>query len=197
MKFSKNIDQALAVLRRSGTIVYPTDTVYGLGADVDDLKAIKCVYKIKGRDKHKPIGLIAADINQVKKIAKLNKEQLDMMKRFWPGPLTILLKVNNKYEGLNFISQGGYVGVRVPDHQVAQELAKKLGRPITATSANLSGQKECSNTFCVANQFMNKLECPGFIYDGGRLPQSKPSTIIKWTKGGWQIVRKGKIKIDD
>jgi len=197
MKFSKNINQALSVLRKSGTIVYPTDTVYGLGADVDDLKAIKSIYKIKGRSSQKPIGLIAADINQVKKIAKLNKEELNMMKRFWPGPLTILLKVNNKYEGLSFIGQGGYVGVRVPDNQVALELAKKLGRPLIATSANLSGQKECFTTFCVVNQFMNKLDYPGFIYDGGRLPRSKPSTIIKWKKGVWQIIRKGKIKIDD
>ncbi|MBU1148513.1 threonylcarbamoyl-AMP synthase [Patescibacteria group bacterium] len=196
MIINKDVNRAVTVLKQGGVIAFPTDTAYALGADSQNEKALDRVYKIKGRDYNKPIGLIAASLDQVKKIAKVDKNQLDLIKKHWPGPLTILLPIKDLKGPLSIIGKRGYIGIRVPDSEVAQLLAKKLGRPITATSANLSGKAECYTTYSVVDQFMNKIYNPNFILDGGRLRKVKPSTVVKWEKNSWQIIRQGKIKID-
>ncbi|MFH1597914.1 MAG: L-threonylcarbamoyladenylate synthase [Patescibacteria group bacterium] len=193
MQVKKDIKQAIAVLKNGGVIAYATDTAYALGADYRSAKAIKRLYRIKGRDYNKPLILIAADLKQVKKIAHIGSEENRLIKEHWPGPLTILLKV--KDQELKSISKDGYIGIRIPENDAAILLAEKLGYPITATSANLSGQTACYTPYCIVKQFINKVYTPDFILDGGRLSAGDISSIIKIDKGKIKIIRQGKVKI--
>ncbi len=120
----KNINKAIAFLKRGGVIVYPTDTAYGLGGFFNSRKVAAKILKIKKR-KDEKFTLIAADLKQVNKYFKLNKLQLKLAKKYWPGPLSLV--VSKKY------------AVRVPDNIIARKLARRAGRPLIATSANISG----------------------------------------------------------
>jgi len=196
MKRSKNIQEAVNVLKSGGVIVYPTDTAYGLGADCLNRKAIARVYKIKGRNFNKPLTLITANLDQVKKIAKINSFELKLIKKYWPGPLTILFKLKTKNRELRTISKNGLIGIRIPSNRTARQLAAKLGRPLTATSANLSGKKECYWAEDAIRQFDNQKIKPDLILDQGKLNKSEVSTIIKLNKKKIEIIRPGKIKIN-
>ncbi len=194
MNISKKIDRATKILKEGGVIAYPTDTAYGLGADLFNSKAVDKIYKIKGRDFNKPLTLIAANLNQVKKIAAVSPEEQKIISEYWPGPLTILLKAKNKEA--KKIGKDGLIGVRVPDSETARSLADKLGKPIIATSANMAGKPECYSIYCVVNQFMNKIYFPDLILDGGNLRARKITTIIKVVNNQPKIIRQGKVKIN-
>jgi L-threonylcarbamoyladenylate synthase len=196
MEISKNLKKAVLILKKGGVIVYPTDTAYGLGTNCINARALKKVYQIKGRNFNKPLTLIAADLNQVKKIAKVTPTELKLIKKYWPGPLTILFKLRTKNKGLRTISKNGLIGIRIPKNKTARQLAEKLGRPLTATSANLSGQRECYSVAQVVRQLARQKIKPDLILNGGKLPQAKVSTIVRMINNKPQIFREGGIKID-
>ncbi|MDZ7799040.1 MAG: L-threonylcarbamoyladenylate synthase [Patescibacteria group bacterium] len=174
------------ILKNDGVIVYPTDTAYGLAADFFSEKALKKVYRIKQRPLSKKIALIASSLAPVKKYFCLNKKELSLAKKYWPGPLTLILKLKNKEKK---------VGVRVPDFKMARELAKNFEKPITATSANLSGQPNPYSASQVVRQFKNKKNQPDLIIDAGRLKKIKPSTVAEIINDKIKIIRKGPINL--
>ncbi len=135
------IKKAAAVLKQGGVIAYPTETVYGLGADIFNAKAVRKVFKLKGRNFKKPLSIAVADFKMLKKLVFLNKANEKILKKLLPGPYTVLL--SKKKVVSNLLTAGSkLVGIRMPDHKIARAIIKKAGFPITATSANLSGQKE-------------------------------------------------------
>ena len=186
---NKAINLAVKILKNSGVAVFPTETAYGLAADFTDKIAIEKIFKIKQRKRKKLLPIIASDINMVKKYFNFDKNSLILAKKYWPGPLTLILNEKNKK-----VSDG--VAVRVSDNKIANQMAKKLGRPITATSANISGQDLCYNIKCVIKQFKNNKIKPDIFLDTGTLPKNPPSTIIDARDGKIKTVRQGKIKID-
>ncbi len=186
--------QAVEVLKRGGVVVYPTDTAYGLAVDATNSSAVDRLYKLKGRDFKKPTHVIIPHVSWLKKIVKLNKPALQLMNEFLPGPLTIVLSLKAKGKSWQKLSAGSKtMGVRMPDNAIALELALKFGKPITTTSANVSGKDNCYSVTEVKKQFAKSQHKPDFYLDGGKLRKIKPSTVVSLIKGV-KILREGPIK---
>jgi len=180
----QNIAKARKILKCGGVIIYPTDTLYGLGADIFNKKAIQKIFAIKGRDfsarggsasgGQKPISVMVTDWQDIKKIAVLNKRQEKFMKAILPGPYTIILKKKKIVNPL-LTARKDTIGIRMPDSIICQKLTKNL--PITTTSANLSGQKTTLSGRKLAKIFGNKVD---LILLGKKI-SGRPSTIVDLT----------------
>ena len=173
-----SISQAVQVLKRGGVIVYPTDTAYALGGKFNSKKVIAEILKIKKRRDEK-FTIIASSLYQVQKFFKLNSIQKKLAKKYWPGPLSIV--VSNKF------------AVRVPKHKIAQDLCRQVGSPLIATSANISGTKTQYDSKEIIKQFSNKKNQPELIINVGKLKKTKTSTIVQVNKRELKILRKGSI----
>lgn len=188
------IKQALAILKKGGSVVYPTDTAYGLAVDATNTKAVKKLYQLKGRDFQKPIHVIFPDVTWLSKLVFLNENVLRLMNRFMPGPITLVLPLKIESESFKLLSSGtNTLGVRLPDHQVALELARKFKKPITTTSANISGADNAYSVAEVKKQFLNIELKPDFYLDAGKLPVRKPSTVVLADGDIIKILREGPI----
>lgn len=187
------------MLRAGGVIVYPTETAYGLGADFFNLKAVKKIYQIKGRDYRKPLSVIAGDLKMAKSLVNFDKTSLGLARKCWPGPLTLVLSQKSQPEAGRPLAEKFKIndyktlGLRISSNKLATAIVKKLGRPITATSANISGKGECYSISDVIKQFKNKKSRPDLIIDAGRVPKTKVSTVVKVIDGEIKILRRGKI----
>src|SRR5437660_12406120 len=174
----------------------PTDTFYGLAADPFNLRAVERVYEIKSRSRHKPLSLLIQDVEQAEELAKpLPEEFHALAKKFWPGPLTIIVKAAARLP-LKVTANTGNVAIRVPSATIPMEVIRAAGVPITATSANVSGASECTTAACVRTQLGERIP---LIVDGGPSPRSVASTIVDLTDsaGGWRILREGAIPSDE
>jgi len=177
-------DLAVSYLRRGGIIIYPTETCYGIGADATNPDAVKKVIKIKKMSKDKPISIICSDISMIKKYAVLDDKAKKLIRQFMPGPLTLILKKKNIPD---IVSKSGS-GLRISSHPLARLITKKLGRPITATSANIHKEPPLYSV-----EHLGKTLAVDFVIDVGRLPRRKPSTIFDTrTK---KIIRRGPITL--
>jgi len=181
-----SISRAVDVLQHGGVLAYPTETVYGLGCDPRKSTAIRRIYSLKGRDRKKQLLLVAASIAQVRKVAKLEGAALTLAKRYWPGPLTLVLPSRKK----------GSVAIRVSSSPIVQRLCKAFGYPIISTSANRSGETECRSGRAVKALFAKSRLAPDFVIDAGRLPRRKTSTVARVKKDGTvEVLRDGAIKL--
>ncbi len=184
------ISSAAAIVSRGGVIAYPTETIYGLGADATNEQAIRRIFEIKGRDFANPISVI---IGNPQDIYPLVREVTDtaqkLMDIFWPGPLTIVFKSADSVLPL-ITANTGKIGIRLTSHEVARQIAAKTGKPLTATSANLSGAPECANASEVAAQLGDKIDA---IIDLGNTAGTIGSTIIDATRAPLAILREGAI----
>lgn len=188
------IEQAVEVLKKGGVVVYPTDTAYGMAVDATNVLAVTRLYQLKGRDFKKPIHVIFPNTRWMNKIVKLDKVSLKLMNKFLPGPLTIVLPLKAKGRSWQMLSaKTKTMGVRLPDHDAAVELAKKLGKPITTTSANISNMPTCYSVMEVKKQFEKSKFKPDLYLNGGKLEKLKPSTIVSVIKGHVKILRMGPV----
>lgn len=188
------IDSCVQSLRQGAVLAYPTDTCYGLAADAENPRAVKRLYMIKGRSFKKPIHVIPPSLGYAKKIAVWNRTGQKLAKKFWPGPLTLVLKLKAKSLGFKILSSGtGTIGLRIPHHKIALALAKALGRPITTTSANVAGGPETYSAEAIVHQFKATQNKPDIILNGGMLVKRQHSTVVKIDEGGMEILRKGAI----
>src|SRR5580698_776786 len=182
---------------RSGEVLgMPTDTFYGLAADPFNLRAVDKVYDIKTRSRHKPLSLLIASTDQAEELAKpLPEEFYALARKFWPGPLTIIVKAGSRLP-LKVTANTGNVALRVPNAKIPLAVVTAAAIPITATSANLSGASECTTAEQVREQLHGRLN---IIVDGGTSPREVPSTIIDLTDEGarWRIMREGAIPADE
>lgn len=181
---------AVEALQHGGLIIYPTETVYGLGVDCENEHAVKNLYRVKKRKEAKPISLIAADIEMVLDyVDKVSDFGRRLMDRFWPGPLTIVFEAETN---VNPLIRGGTsaIGIRVPDNVLCCTLVQQLGRPITSTSANLSGEKECRRIEQIPGGLKSAAEV---ILDGGKTRGIAPSTVISVTADIPEILREGAV----
>ncbi len=182
------LTSAAAIVARGGVIAYPTETFYGLGADATNEKAVKKIYKIKGRNLINPVSLIIGRTeNLYPLVQSVPPAAQKLIRAFWPGALTIIFKASDGV--LPVLTAGtGKIGVRVSASYTAQAIAQKLGHPLTATSANLSGKPECSEASEVAQQIGNKIDA---IIDFGPTTGGKVSTFIDVTCDPPEILREG------
>lgn len=169
------IDEAVKVLADGGVILYPTDTVYGLGANIFNRKAVKKVYNIKKRSYLKPVSLLVSSKDAIPLVSKTSLNQLNFIDKYLPGPYTFILK-KSKIVPRHLTSGSANVGVRVPKSEIACSLAKIF--PITTTSANLSNK----DTLDTPEEILKQLGCEvDLIIDVGPLKFGNPSTIIDLT----------------
>lgn len=184
------IDEAVAVLKNGGVIAFPTETLYGLGADASNEAAIEKIFEIKGRDFKNPILVVIGDVTHLDAFAAdIPEEAQKLMDRFWPGPLTIVFRAAPSVSP-KLTAGSGKIGIRLTSHPVAMAIAERLGGPLTATSANLSGAPECSSAAEVLSQMEGKLDG---VVDGGHTPGGKGSTIVDVTEYPPKVLREGMI----
>jgi L-threonylcarbamoyladenylate synthase len=178
---------------RSGKVVgMPTDTFYGLAVDPVNLRAVESIYVLKTRLKHKPLSLLIANVPQAYDVARELGSNFDKLaERFWPGPLTLIVRAGAKLP-LRSTANTGNVALRVPDCAIPRAVVEAFGLPITATSANLQYAPECTCAGCVRDQIGDRIP---LIVDGGPTARSQHTTIVDLTAGDneWQIMREGAI----
>ena len=163
------IARAVAVLQRDGLVVYPTDTVYGLGADALSEHAVMKVYEAKGRPLCNPISVAVCDMEMMRCIAYVSARAEAITRKFLPGPVTVLLPAKSVLPPL-LMAGTGHIGIRIPDHEIALSLIREFDAPITATSANQTGEKDPRNE--------DDVHVPhDLLLHGGSLP-GVPSTVI-------------------
>lgn len=187
--------KASGVLRRGGVIIYPTDTLYGLGADAFTDEAVAKVYAIKGRDEGKPMHAVFADLKMVEEYAEVNDAAKILAERFLPGALTLVLK---KKIGLNAGIVKGIetVGIRIPDNEFCLELARALGKPYTATSANKSGQVPEVSVERICVQLGDAVHLVDIAIEAPLFPMRPPTTVVNVASGAPVILREGAIPAD-
>ena len=182
---------------RAGEVLgMPTDTFYGLAADPFNLRAVDKVYDIKTRSRHKPLSLLIGNIDQAEELAKdLPEEFYALARKFWPGPLTVIVKAGSRLP-LKVTANTGHVALRVPNAKIPQAVVMAAAIPITATSANLSGASECTTPEQVHDQLHGRIS---IIVDGGTSPRDVASTIVDLTDEGsrWRILREGAIASEE
>ena len=188
------IQEAAAWILRGGVVALPTDTLYGLAVDPFRADAVARLFAVKGRDADRAVPLIAADVPQVvAHLGPLPPIAARLAERFWPGPLTLLVEAPSSLAS-DVTGGTARVGVRVPADAVARAVCGVAGRPITATSANLSGQPATADPDDVERTLADRID---LLLDTGRAPGGAPSTIVDVTASGLRLVRAGAISLDD
>ena len=184
------LTRAAEIVAHGGIIAYPTETFYGLGADATNEKAIQKIFAIKGRNFKNPISLIIGQTDNIYPLVQdVPQTAQKLMAAFWPGALTIIFLATDKVSSL-LTAGSGKIGLHVSSHPGARGIVQKLKRPLTATSANLSGAPECVSASDVASQLGDKIDA---IIDLGDTPGIKGSTIIDVTCTPPVILREGAI----
>jgi L-threonylcarbamoyladenylate synthase len=186
----QSLTEALQILRRGGILAFPTETFYGLGADAQNEAAVDKIYWIKGRDFRNPISIIISDDQYLPSLVEgIPKAASILMQNFWPGPLTLVFWASPSI--LPRLTGGtGKIGIRVSSHPLARLLAAGLAGQITATSANPSGEPECTTAGAVIQALKTP---PDAFIDGGPTPGGMGSTILDVTVSPPRILREGAV----
>ena len=184
------LTRAVEILANGGIIAYPTETFYGLGADATNEKAIENIFAVKGRNFKTPVSLIIGQADDIHPLVRdVPQTAKKLMAAFWPGALTIVFSAADTVSPL-LTAGSGKIGLRVSSHPIARGIVQKLKRPLTATSANLSGAPECTRASEVAEQIGDIIDA---IVDLGATPGAAGSTIIDITCDPPVILREGAI----
>jgi len=190
---SATLQKIIEFIRGGKTIAFPTETFYALGVSAYNETALKKVFEIKGRDFNTPLPLLIEGEAMLKEVVNsVPANAAPLMQEFWPGGLTLIFRVSPKIPPL-VTAHTNTIAVRNSSHSLARLLVKSSGHPLTATSANLSGQKSCSSAREVAKSIGNAVD---LIIDGGHTEGSLPSTIVDLTSIPPRIVREGIISRD-
>ena len=187
---SRWLIEALDVIRNGGLVAFPTDTVYGLGTSAFNALAVEKIYAAKERPDEKTIPILLGDIADLEKVSSSFPRSARILAlHFWPGPLTIVVP---KEQGLpEAVSRSTTVGVRIPEHPVAERLLRAAG-PMAVTSANLSGLQNPLTAGDVMDQLNGRID---MIIDGGRTGFGTPSTVVNCIGADPEILREGPISL--
>lgn len=190
------IPEAAAAIEAGCVVIYPTDTLYGLGADALSDSAVKRIYEVKGRDEGKPIHAIVADMQMAERYGYVTEAARKLAGKFLPGPLTLILK---KKPGIETgIAKGiETFGIRIPDNPFCKDLIEKFGGPITTTSANRAGMHPMRTVDAIIEQFGENARLVACAVDAGEIPERKPSTVVDCSGNEPVILREGAIASAD
>jgi len=186
------IPRALQIIRQGGVVAFPTDTVYGIGVSVFSSECIEKLFIAKGRDAAKAIPVLVGDLAQLDLVAaSVSEAALRLAQRFWPGPLTLVVRRHPSLPRV--LSPLPTVGVRMPDHPIALTLLRQSG-PLATTSANLSGGPDPSSAQDVLAQLSGRID---LVLDGGTCPGGVPSTVVDCTSSDLRLLRPGPLSLED
>ena len=186
--YDKSLAEAKQVLKDGGIIVYPTDTLYGLGCDAANKKAVEKIYSLKSRDKGKPLSILVSDYAMLLEYCTVSSAQERILHALLPGPYTFILPLRKPIPA----ATGATVGIRVPEHFFMRQASRELNAPIVTTSANVSGEKDAAELKDVDSAVASGAD---LIIDGGKCLYGKGSTVIDLVN--MKIVRKGAVRKGD
>lgn len=182
--------EASAVLRAGGVILYPTDTIYGLGVDALNDDAVRKLYALKGRKENKPMHSMVKGVEDFAHFAQVPREARVLAERFLPGPLSLVLQ-KHSHLTTGVTKDFGTIGLRVPNHPLCQALCAAFSNPITATSANVSDLETLPTVDAILEQFGDRSRYIDVVIDVGRLSPSLPSTVVDTSTDPVTILREG------
>jgi len=183
----RDLERGIKILKKGGVIAFPTDTVYGLGADAFNSVAVQRIYEIKHRSESNPFPLLIADVKQLNALAEPIPELAWFLARqFWPGGVTLVLSRIDSVPA--HLASGPSIAVRIPNHPTCLALLQHLARPLIGTSANLSGQSAALTADEVRQQLGDRID---LIIDGGECPGGKESTVLDITREPPVVLRQG------
>ncbi len=187
---------AAANIDAGSVVIYPTDTLYGLGVDALSDSAVAHIYRVKGRDEGKPIHAIVSDMQMAERYAYVNDHARLLAEKFLPGPLTLVLK---KKDGIETgIAKGiDTFGIRIPDNSFCRELVEQFGGPITTTSANRAGMMPMSTIAAIVEQLGENAQTIVLAIDAGEMPKRPPSMVVDCSQDHPVILREGAIPAAD
>lgn len=184
------ISRAMEILSSGGIVAFPTESFYGLGVDAANEEAVKQIFKLKLRPMNQPLLLLISSADMLDNYVEEIPDVADkLIEQFWPGGLTIVFKASKSLSPM-LTASTGKIGIRLSSHPVANALAESLGKPVTGTSANISGQPACSTAQEVFKALGDKVD---LILDGGTTKGGKGSTILDVTVDPPLIIREGMI----
>ena len=181
------------IIKEGGIVIFPTETVYGIGTNGLNKEAIKKLYEVKQRPLNKPISLLVSNIEMVNQVAKnISKLEYKIMQNFFPGPLTIILEKKDIVPDI-LTANTNTVGIRMPSGEIARKLIEYAGIPIATPSANISGKPSGTNIKDIQKDFAGKVDC---LIDNGESKLGIPSTIIRVINNEVHILRQGSIPME-
>lgn len=184
------LEEIATILKKGGIVLFPTETVYGIGTNGLNEKAVEKIYKIKKRDRKNPISLLVSDMKMVETIVQdISPIEYKLMETFFPGPLTLILKRKNMIPNI-VTADSNLVGIRMPSGIIAHKLVKLSGVPIAAPSANISGKLSGTNLKNVLDEFSNHID---YAIDGGECQIGMESTVVRVINHIPHILRPGSI----
>jgi L-threonylcarbamoyladenylate synthase len=188
------LNKAIRVLKSGGVIIYPTETVYGLGADATNRNAVSKVFEIKKKDKFKPMLIAVSSIEMAKRYVWWNKYADVLAKKYLPGPLSLILSVKGEAIDENVYQGGIKVGIRIPNNEFVLKLISSFNRPITSTSANVSGEKPPIKVEEIDEEVKRKVD---LVIDKGETEVKKSSTVVDVSSYPPRLIREGAIKFEE
>lgn len=189
-----DIERAVKFLHDGQVIAYPTETIYGLGADVFNRKAVKRIYDLKARDYGLPISVLISDLKMLREmVTEVPDNTIPLIRKFWPGALTICLPVSKAFPK-DLVTSTGKVGFRMSSHPVASAIVATFARPITTTSANLSGFPPSLSVKHIQKYFGEKIPC---VVDGGECEPSRGSTVVDIGDETMRVIRDGAVSAEE
>jgi tRNA threonylcarbamoyl adenosine modification protein (Sua5/YciO/YrdC/YwlC family) len=193
-KFDAEIEEAVKFLNEGKVIVYPTDTIYGLGCDATNKEAVEKVCRIKRIIKQKIFSVIVKDIEEIEKYAYLGEKSKNIIKKILPGGFTVVLLKRETVPEL-FTGKDDTIGIRVPDNIVTQRLSEAFGKPIITTSVDVAGNEFINDPFKMVDYFKELKFGPDLVLDGGKTDSTHPSIIISLIGGKPKILRSGALDV--
>ncbi|MGV8057287.1 MAG: L-threonylcarbamoyladenylate synthase [Smithellaceae bacterium] len=181
------VKKAVDVLRDGGIIIYPTDTVYGLGCDLSNKKGIEKIYEIKRRNKKQPLSFICSDLKHISQYAKVTDYAYKTMKRLLPGSYTFILEASRLVPKI-ILPKRPTTGIRVPDNNICLAMVRELGQPIISTSVKTSQGEDLGNPYIIEEYWGKQVD---LIIDGGNIIP-EPSSVISLVDDNIEILRIGK-----
>ena len=186
----EELKEPAKIIKDGGIVIFPTETVYGIGTNGFNEESFRKIYELKKRDFNKPISLLVSNMEMVKTVAEnITNLERALMEQFWPGPFTIILKKKKIVPDI-LTANGETVGVRMPSDIIAKQLIEYAGVPIATPSANISGNPSWTNIDDIRNDFEGKVDC---IFDSGISELGVASTIVKVIDGIPHVLREGTI----
>lgn len=188
----KNIDRAVESLKYGNLIVYPTDTLYGVGCDIFQKRSVEKIYRLKKLRKNKPLSFICSDFKHLSEYAKVSNKAFRLMKEIFPGPYTCILPATSKVPKI-MISKQRTVGIRIPDSPFISKVVHLLGNPIVTTTLPGINEKILFDPTLMYHHFKDKID--QFFSNG--ISYSDPSTILDLSKQTFVLLRQGKGQIEN
>ncbi len=181
------IRKAVEVLRSGGVVIYPTDTVYGMGCDLFNKKGIERIYEIQRRDRKQPLSFICADLKDISRYARVSDDAYKIMRRLLPGPYTFILEASRAVPKI-ILPKRQTTGIRVPDNRICQALVAEMGSPVISTSVKDGEDELLSDPRMIEELFGKRVD---MIIDGGIIAAA-PSSVVSLLHEGVEVIRTGK-----